>query len=96
MIDGTKRIEIENVEVLDASGLLMRCRVGDKTVGVPPLRLLPGSQVRWTGDRGRVVLPLLGHHLLILGRHERCLAAERPAGDWPWQRVAPPPEQPRE
>jgi hypothetical protein len=58
MIDGTKRIEIENVEVLDASGRLMRCRCGDRIVGVPPLRILPGTEVRWTGDRGRLVLPL--------------------------------------
>lgn len=58
MTDGTERIEIENVEVLDPSGLLMRCRVGDKVVGVPPLRILPGTQIRWKGDRGRLVLPL--------------------------------------
>lgn len=35
----------------------MRCRVGSKIVLVPPLRLLPGTQIRYTGDRGRLVLP---------------------------------------
>jgi hypothetical protein len=57
MIDGTKRVEVDDVEVLDGGGLVMRCRVGDKIVFVPPLRLLPGTQIRHTGDRGRLVLP---------------------------------------
>jgi hypothetical protein len=57
MIDGTKRVEIDDVEVLDGDGLVMRCRLGDKIILVPPLRLLPGTQIRRTGDRGRLVLP---------------------------------------
>jgi hypothetical protein len=57
MIDGTKRVEFEDVEVLEAGGLVMRCRVGGKIVLVPPLRLLPGTQIRQTGDRGRLILP---------------------------------------
>src|SRR5258708_5808002 len=36
MIDGTKRVEFEDVEVLEAGGLVMRCRVGGKIVLVPP------------------------------------------------------------
>jgi hypothetical protein len=57
MIDGAQRIEIDDVEVLDGGGLVMKCRVGDKILFVPPLRMLPGSQIKRTGDRGRLVIP---------------------------------------
>jgi len=33
------------------------CRVGSTLVSVPPRRILPGSQVRRRGDRGKLVLP---------------------------------------
>jgi hypothetical protein len=59
MMDGVDRSESEffNVEVLDASGLLWRCRIDGKIVGVPPLRLLPGTTiVARTGHRGTLVL----------------------------------------
>jgi hypothetical protein len=62
-MDGADRMEIPNVEVVDGSGLVLRCRIGDKIVGVPPLRLLPGTTISRTGDRGMLVL-------------ERTLAAE--------------------
>jgi hypothetical protein len=57
MIDVTKRVEFEDVEVIDDLGLLLRCRVNGRTLGIPPLRLLPGTQVHRTGDRGKLVLP---------------------------------------
>jgi hypothetical protein len=34
----------------------MRCRIRDQIVGVPPLRLLPGTTIRWSGDRGMLEL----------------------------------------
>jgi hypothetical protein len=55
-MNGADRVEFPNVEVLDASGLVLRCRIGDKIVGVPPLRLLPGTTIGQTGDRGMLVL----------------------------------------
>ena len=50
-------VVFENVEVLGASNLVLRCRVDDRIVGIPPLRLLPGSQLVRNGDRGTLVLP---------------------------------------
>jgi len=44
-------------EVLGSTAWLMRCRVGERIVGVPPLRLLPGTEVRRPGDFGKIVLP---------------------------------------
>jgi hypothetical protein len=56
MMDGADR-EFSNVEVLDASGLVLRCRIDGKTVGVPPLRMLPGTTIiRRKGARGTLVL----------------------------------------
>ena len=57
MIDGSQRVELLNVVVVDARRLVMRCRVGEKEVWVPPLRVLPGTQIKRTGDIGRLVLP---------------------------------------
>jgi len=51
----TRRVAFENVEVI-AGGLLLWCRVDDTIVAIPPVRLLPGSQVRRPGDLGRLVL----------------------------------------
>jgi len=56
MMDGTDRMEFSDVEVLGSSGLVMRCRVNGKLVGVPPLRLLPGTTIARAGDRGLLVL----------------------------------------
>jgi hypothetical protein len=57
MIDGSRRVELLDVLVLDAGGLGMRCQVGEKVVFVPPLRCLPLTEIKRTGDRGRLVLP---------------------------------------
>ena len=56
MMDGTERMTFPDVEVLDSSGLVLRCRLAGKIVGVPPLRLLPGTTIARTGDRGTLVL----------------------------------------
>jgi len=56
MMDGADRVQFHNVEVLDASGLVLRCRVDGHIVGVPPLRMLPGTTIRRLGDRGTLVL----------------------------------------
>jgi hypothetical protein len=43
--------------VLDYGNLVMRCRVGDRIVWVPPLRVLTGTKVKKRGDKGQLVLP---------------------------------------
>jgi hypothetical protein len=53
----SERVVVADVEVLDGGSLVWRCRVGDKIVWVPPLRVLPGTQIYRRGDRGRLVLP---------------------------------------
>jgi len=58
MIDGARRVEFEDVEVLAATDFVLRCRVEGKFVGVPALRVLPGTDVVRGGDRGHLVLPL--------------------------------------
>jgi hypothetical protein len=58
MIHGSKRVDFPDAEALDTTGIVLRCRVAGKTVNVPPLRILPGSDVRHPGDRGHLVLPL--------------------------------------
>jgi hypothetical protein len=55
MVDGAC-VELQ-AEVLGSTALLMRCRVGERIVGVHPLRLLPGTEVRRAGDFGKIVLP---------------------------------------
>ena len=57
MIDGSQRVEFRGVLVLDHAGLVLRCDINGRIVGVPFLRMLPGSTVRWAGDVGSVVLP---------------------------------------
>ena len=56
MIDGSDRVEFDDVEVVSHAALLVTCRVGQKVVAVPPLRMLPGTTIAQTGDRGRLVL----------------------------------------
>jgi len=56
MMDGANRCEFPDVDVLDGGGLVLRCRIGDKIVWVPPLRLLPGTTIRRAGDHGMMVL----------------------------------------
>ena len=57
MVDGSTRVEFDNVEVVRHAALILMCRVGDKVVAVPPLRMLPGTTISQTGDRGRLILP---------------------------------------
>ena len=57
MMDGSRRVEFDNVEIVRDTGLVLMCRVGVQIVGVPPLRMLPGTTIRAVGDRGRLVLP---------------------------------------
>jgi hypothetical protein len=56
MMDGTDRVEFPDVEVLDAGGLVLKCRIDGKIVHVPPLRMLPRTTIRRSGDRGMLVL----------------------------------------
>jgi hypothetical protein len=56
MIDGSDRVEFANVEVINQRGFVLTCRVGDHVVGVPELRMLLGTKIHRTGDRGRLVL----------------------------------------
>jgi hypothetical protein len=58
MIDGTKRVEFTDVELIGDTGLVLRCRIGGKIVSISPLRVLPGSDIKHAGDRGKLVLPL--------------------------------------
>jgi len=50
-------VAFDNVELLGGSNLVLRCRIEDRIVGIPPFRLLPGSEIVRAGDRGKVVLP---------------------------------------
>jgi hypothetical protein len=57
MIDGSQRVEFEDVQVLGMSDLFMMCQVGDQIVKVPSLQILPGTAISRHGDHGRLVLP---------------------------------------
>lgn len=48
--------EFDGVEVIEHTGLVLRCRVGEKVVGVPPALTLSGTTIANTGDYGRLVL----------------------------------------
>jgi len=56
MTDGTTRVEFTDVEVLDVGALLLTCRISDRIVFVPRMRVLPGTTIRRSGDRGTLVL----------------------------------------
>jgi len=56
MMDGADRTVFPDVEVLDGGGLVLKCRIDGKIVHLPPLRMLPGTTIRRTGDRGILVL----------------------------------------
>jgi hypothetical protein len=56
-IEGSDRVEFRDVEALSYRRRSLVCRVGSMLVSVPPDRILPGSQVRRRGDRGKLVLP---------------------------------------
>ena len=50
-------VVFRDVEVIRRTDLILMCRLGDRTVPVPPLRILEGTTVRTEGDRGTLVLP---------------------------------------
>ena len=50
-------VVFDNVEVVRRADIMLMVRVGDRLVAVPPLRVLAGTTVSQTGDRGRLVLP---------------------------------------
>jgi len=78
MIEGTKRVEFADVEVLDYGGPVMCCRVGDRVVWVPALRVLPGTEIKKQGDRGRLVLPTeLAADLGLAGRFARSFSQDQ-------------------
>jgi hypothetical protein len=56
MIDGAQRVELDNVEVVRDTKLVLMCRVGRRIVGVSSHRMLPGTTIARQGDRGRLVL----------------------------------------
>ena len=79
MIEGTKQVEFADVEVLEYGGPVMCCRVGDRVVWVPALRVLPGTEIKKRGDRGRLVLPTeLAVDLGLAGRFARSFSQDRP------------------
>jgi hypothetical protein len=57
MIDGVQRVEFKDVEVVAATYFTLRCLVEGKFVGVPSLKMLPGTDIARRGDRGRLILP---------------------------------------
>src|SRR5262245_34412176 len=57
MIDGAQRVEFKDVEVIAATYFTLLCLVGGKFVGVPSLKMLPGTDIARRGDRGRLILP---------------------------------------
>jgi hypothetical protein len=56
MMNGADRVEFPDVEVLDAGGPVLKCRIDGRIVLVPPLRMLPGTTIRRMDDRGMLVL----------------------------------------
>ena len=58
MNDDARHVDFADVEVLAATDFVLRCRVEGKFVGVPALRVLPGTEVARRGDRGHLVLPV--------------------------------------
>src|SRR4030095_6767539 len=59
-------------EVLGSTAHLLQCRIGERIVGVPPLRLLPGTEVHHAGEFGKIVLPRDVAQRLGLAPRARC------------------------
>jgi hypothetical protein len=57
MTNEAQRVDFAEVEVLAATDFVLRCRVEGKFVGVPAMRVLPGTEIARRGDRGHLVLP---------------------------------------
>ena len=56
MIDGSRRVAFDDVEVVRDTSIMVTCRVGGRVVGVLPQWMLPGTTITRTADRGRLVL----------------------------------------
>ena len=57
MVDGSQRVEFEDVVVVRRTGLVVMCRVGPRVVGVPTRCMLPGTTISGTADRGPAETP---------------------------------------
>jgi hypothetical protein len=53
---GSPSEEFDGVEVVDHTGLILMCRVGQKIVGVPPALTRAGTTIADKGDFGRLVV----------------------------------------
>jgi hypothetical protein len=56
-------VRFDEVEVLDACGSDLACRVGGREVLIPRILVEPGSDVRQPGDRGKLII----HRWLAIG-----------------------------
>ena len=56
-MDGSQRVEFQDVHVLGANDVVMLCQIGNHIVEVSPRHILPGTTISGHGDRGRLVLP---------------------------------------
>ena len=64
LIDGSDRLEFDNVEVIRSDSATATCRVGNRLASVPWRWMLPGTELVRTGDSGRLVVPReLAKHL---------------------------------
>ena len=52
----TETVEFLEVEVLDASGVGLLCRIRERDLLIPRLLVQPGSGVRSAGDRGTLII----------------------------------------
>ena len=52
MMDGTHRVEFDDVHVVGANDLVMLCQIGSRIVEVSPHHILPGTTISGQGDRG--------------------------------------------
>lgn len=50
-------ITFDDVEVLSATDMALRCRIRGKVVTLGRLQVMQGTTVTRIGDRGRVVIP---------------------------------------
>jgi hypothetical protein len=53
MVDGSKRVEFADVEVVWSDDVAATCRVGERIVAVAWRRMLPGSELSQAGDSRR-------------------------------------------
>jgi hypothetical protein len=57
MIDGTQRVQWDNVHAIREAGRFLICRIGTRLIGVTVRWMLPGTTIERAGDWGRLVLP---------------------------------------